>query len=86
MVPAEEPPTVVPPAVEPAPQSAATCAYPILCCSPRHLGLIPSAGVESESAAPDAGHVAAPVAVAVAALPMAEALLSEPTSPSLLDL
>ena len=83
---------MVPPAVEPAPQSAVVSAYPALCCSPRHLGLIPSVVVESESAAPDAGHVAAsvaaPVAVAmaVAALPVAEAPVSAPASPSLMDL
>ena len=79
---------MVPPIVEPAPQSAAISAYPVLSYSPRHLGLIPSTGVESESVAPDVGHVDASVAapVAVAALPVAEALVSVPASPSLLDL
>ena len=88
VVPAEEPPVVVPAAAEPAPQSAAVSAYAVLYHSPWYLGLIPSVVVESGSAAPSVEPVAASVAAAepVAALPILEAPVSVPASPSLLGL
>ena len=73
--------------MEPAPQSVAVSVYPVLCCSPRHLGLIPYAEVESESAAPDAGHVAASVAIPMAvAVAIVTVAVLVPASPSPLDL
>ena len=80
VVPTEEPPAVVPATVESAPQSTVASAYPFLSCSPRHLGLIPSAVAESEPTEPSVGLVV------VATIPMAKAPVSAPASPSLLDL
>ena len=99
MEPAEEPPAMVPPAVGPAPQSAGTSTYPVLCCSPQRLDLIPSDVVGSAPATlcgrpilvPVAASMATSVAVSVAvavpldALPVVEAPVSVPVSPSLLD-
>ena len=75
-----------PPAVEPAPQFFGASAYPVLCCSPRHLGLTPSVMVGSESTTPDDGPVAVAMVAPMAALPMAEAPASALASPFLLGL
>ena len=77
---------MVPPAMGPAAQSIGTSTYPVLCFSPWHLDLIPSAVVESEPAAPGVRHVAMAVAAAMATVPVVEAPVSAPASPSLLDL